>query len=59
MIISDWRNIATSKYTCDTCDADVGENEGYLLTTRQIVLSVESWRRWCTCESGFGRLTKC
>jgi hypothetical protein len=36
---------ASDKYTCDTCDGKLAANEGYLLTTKQVVLSVGSWRR--------------
>lgn len=38
-------DLASDKYTCDTCDRKLPANEGYLLTTKQVVLSVESWRR--------------
>lgn len=43
-------DIASDKYICDTCDRCLSEDEGYLLTTKQVVLSVESWcrvlRKW-------------
>ncbi|HIC88731.1 MAG TPA: hypothetical protein EYP04_04950 [Anaerolineae bacterium] len=38
-------DVASDKYTCDTCDRRLNENEGYLLTTKQVVVSDESWRR--------------
>jgi ribosomal protein L40E len=38
-------DVASNKYVCDTCDRNLGANDGYLLTTKQVVLSVESWRR--------------
>lgn len=36
---------ASDKYTCDTCDRRLCDGEGYLLTTQQVVTSVEAWRR--------------
>ena len=38
-------DVASDKYTCDTCNRRLSPDEGYLLTTKQVVLSVESWRR--------------
>jgi len=38
-------DLASDKYTCDECDRRLSTNEGYLLTTKQVVVSVESWRR--------------
>jgi hypothetical protein len=38
-------DVASDKYTCDTCDRRLAADEGFLLATKQVVVSVESWRR--------------